>query len=162
MYVYLYTVRVLVFGESNTSSTSTTVDTHRHNTDSNQGNMSDWARGGHATQAANSLADFADFISSAYGPGAPIFAQAFDAQLRGTGVDGFKSATPAKFEEWHVGAVWAEIDKSTDVDFSSLTIGRQVYLGASTDAGPIAAAKASWWSKDGAKARDKQVEDSII
>ena len=27
--------------------------------------MSDWARGGHATQAANSLADFADFISSA-------------------------------------------------------------------------------------------------
>ena len=114
--------------------------------------MSDWARGGHATQAANSLADFADFISSAYGPGASIFAQAFDAQLRGTGVDGFKSAAPATFQEWHVGAVWAEIDKSTDVDFSSLTIGRQVYLGASTDAGPIAAAKASWWSKDGAKA----------
>ena len=114
--------------------------------------MSDWASGGYATQAAETLANFADFIRSQYGPSAPVFAQAFDAQLRGSSIEGFKGAAPTDFKEWHIGAVWAEIEKATEVDFSAFTIGKKVYLGDSTEAAAVSAAKAKWWSKDGADA----------
>ena len=70
------------------------------------------------------------FLSGQYGPGSVVMAEALDSQFRGAGIEGFKGAAPTPFKEWHVGAVWAEIEKSTDIDFASFTIGEQVYLGA--------------------------------